>query len=343
MRIYELRLHCRHFEQMKDFYVNILEMELITETDQFFSCMAGTTKLIFERSQTLPFYHVCFRTNGNFFDHIFSNLGKASVLLADENGSYSMFWKGKQAYFSDPDGNVIEMIERGPQPGIKGWLDIGEVGLAVDDVGHFQETMAPFIKNEFNSSSNHFAFYGDQLGVFVIVKEGRHWYPTKLPATKSPLTITVAGEEENTFNYEGYRIIVKEEWNHPAAAAQFRIARPTNQMDKIIEFYEAGLGLNRIGEFQSARYLGLMLGLPDQTYHLEFTQSTEKTELPIPSHESLLVFYIPNRDKCDALVNRLRVMGYPDVEPENPYWGKGGVTFEDPDGWRIVLMNTVGI
>ena len=36
-------------------------------------------------------------------------------------------------------------------------------------------------------------------------------------------------------------------------------------------------------------------------------------------------------------------MGYDSVSPENPYWEKSGVTIEDPDGWRIVLMNSPGI
>ncbi len=36
-------------------------------------------------------------------------------------------------------------------------------------------------------------------------------------------------------------------------------------------------------------------------------------------------------------------MGYPEVEPENLYWKEKGVTIEDPDGWRIVLMNTEGV
>lgn len=31
-------------------------------------------------------------------------------------------------------------------------------------------------------------------------------------------------------------------------------------------------------------------------------------------------------------------MGYDEVEPENPYWKDKGITIEDPDGWRIVLM-----
>ncbi|WP_425293855.1 hypothetical protein [Microvirga pakistanensis] len=30
-------------------------------------------------------------------------------------------------------------------------------------------------------------------------------------------------------------------------------------------------------------------------------------------------------------------------EPENPYWLGQSVTFEDPDGWRVVLCQTPGI
>ena len=42
-------------------------------------------------------------------------------------------------------------------------------------------------------------------------------------------------------------------------------------------------------------------------------------------------------------VRNLTNLGYKTVSPENPYWAKDGITFEDPDGWRIVLMNTSGI
>ncbi len=42
-------------------------------------------------------------------------------------------------------------------------------------------------------------------------------------------------------------------------------------------------------------------------------------------------------------VEHLRALGREPVEPENPYWAAKGFTFEDPDGWRVVLMNTAGI
>jgi hypothetical protein len=40
---------------------------------------------------------------------------------------------------------------------------------------------------------------------------------------------------------------------------------------------------------------------------------------------------------------RLEALGHRPVEPENPYWRDKSVTFEDPDGWRVVLCATEGI
>jgi hypothetical protein len=30
------------------------------------------------------------------------------------------------------------------------------------------------------------------------------------------------------------------------------------------------------------------------------------------------------------------------IEPENPYWNTNSITFEDPDGWRVVLVGCAG-
>ncbi|CAM3913137.1 VOC family protein [Cohnella lubricantis] len=133
-------------------------------------------------------------------------------------------------------------------------------------------------------------------------------------------------------------------WSDQLPAVQFRAARPTHQLDKIIEFYTQGLGLQIIGSFaQHNGYDGVMLGLPDVHYHLEFTQHVDAIPTPPPSEDNLLVFYIPNREVRDAIAARLNSMGYPAVEPENPYWKLNGVTICDPDGWRIVLQNSAGL
>lgn len=123
-------------------------------------------------------------------------------------------------------------------------------------------------------------------------------------------------------------------------AAQIRIARPTDKFEEVIDFYENGLGLKRIGDFQGHRgYEGVILGLPDVHYHLEFTRHIDGSPCPAPTKDNLLVFYIKNKMEIETVARRLEKMGYPEVEPENPYWEEKGVTIEDPDGWRIVLMN----
>ena len=81
-----------------------------------------------------------------------------------------------------------------------------------------------------------------------------------------------------------------------------------------------------------------MLGLPGREYHLEFTQHVVGSPCPAPTKDNLLVFYIPDQTVLNAAVTRLQNMGYFPVPPENPYWNGKGHTFEDPDGWRVVLF-----
>ncbi|WP_410983367.1 VOC family protein [Bacillus cereus] len=120
---------------------------------------------------------------------------------------------------------------------------------------------------------------------------------------------------------------------------RFRIARPTDKFEEVITFYEEGLGLKRIGEFHNHEgYDGIMFGLPDAEYHLEFTRHTNGSPCPAPTKDNLLVFYMPDKDEITKISQRLYALGYEEVEPENPYWKENGITIEDPDGWRIVLM-----
>jgi hypothetical protein len=51
------------------------------------------------------------------------------------------------------------------------------------------------------------------------------------------------------------------------------------------------------------------------------------------------VFYLPDAQHWNAAVARLRSAGYEPVTSFNPYWDRDGLTFEDPDGYRIVLQH----
>lgn len=132
-------------------------------------------------------------------------------------------------------------------------------------------------------------------------------------------------------------------WPAHFQVTQIRVARPTHQLEAIKRFYQDGLELKEIGSFKDHDgYEGVMLGMPDASCHLEFTSHVGGSPCPAPTKDNLLVFYVADKSARDAMALKLVNMGFPIVEPENSYWLKDGVTIEDPDGWRVVLMNKAG-
>ncbi len=120
----------------------------------------------------------------------------------------------------------------------------------------------------------------------------------------------------------------------------FRVARPSRDLDAAARFYSQGLGLELLGSFSDhAGFDGVILGHPGWPYHLEVTHRPAEPILPRPTDEDLLVFYLPDRAEWEAATQRLRAHGGREVGSSNPYWNEHGVTFEDPDGYLIVLRN----
>ena len=120
---------------------------------------------------------------------------------------------------------------------------------------------------------------------------------------------------------------------------RIRFARPTDQLTELVRFYQEGLQFPIIGSFQDHDgYDGVLLGMPDGSVHLEFTQHKNGSPCPAPTADNLLVWYFSDIDSRDAIANRLQALGYQPVPPENPYWLGKSITVPDPDGWRVVLF-----
>lgn len=118
-----------------------------------------------------------------------------------------------------------------------------------------------------------------------------------------------------------------------------RVARPTDNLERLVRFYCTGLGLDVLGRFEDHDgFDGVMLGRQGASYHLEFTHRRGHPAGGAPSDEHLLVFYLPDAEEWHAAVDRLVTAGYPPVLAGNPYWDRHGKTFEDPDGYRVVLQ-----
>lgn len=121
--------------------------------------------------------------------------------------------------------------------------------------------------------------------------------------------------------------------------AHMRFARPTDNLAEVLKFYRGGLGFEVIGSFEDhGGFDGVMLGHPGLDYHLEFTHKRGKSVGKAPTEENLLVFYLPDSEEWAQAVAKMLACGYQPVESFNPYWEVRGKTFEDPDGYRVVLQ-----
>lgn len=119
-----------------------------------------------------------------------------------------------------------------------------------------------------------------------------------------------------------------------------RVARPTNDLHKVADFYTRGLGFEVLARFENHEgFDGMVLGRRGWPWHLELTHQHGVTIEPAPTAEHLLVLYLPEHDEWVTAVERLEALGVFACEAENPYWDRQGKTFEDPDGYRIVLQN----
>ena len=119
-----------------------------------------------------------------------------------------------------------------------------------------------------------------------------------------------------------------------------RVARPTNDLEAVVRFYKDGLGLQELYRFENhSGFDGVMLGQPGEAYHFEFTCAHGHNAGKAPTKDNLVAFYFPDRSEWDAAVARMRRYGYSPVPSFNPYWDQEGVTFEDCDGYRVVLQN----
>ncbi|HEY7712957.1 MAG TPA: VOC family protein [Candidatus Binatia bacterium] len=120
-----------------------------------------------------------------------------------------------------------------------------------------------------------------------------------------------------------------------------RIARPVSDIARTKDMYCRGLGLRFIGSFEDHDgFDGVMLGMAGANYHFEFTHCRKHPVHPAPTIEDLAVFYIPAESEWEAACARMLAAGFKQVTAFNPYWEIRGRTYEDHDGYRIVLQQT---
>jgi len=119
-----------------------------------------------------------------------------------------------------------------------------------------------------------------------------------------------------------------------------RVVRPTDNLECITNMYRDGLGFELLNEFQGHDGInGSIMGHKNHPYHFAFTEHVGVKVGPAPTKDNLLVFYIPNKSEWVKCCENMLKADFKRVDSYNVYWNELGKTFEDIDGYRIVLQN----
>jgi hypothetical protein len=103
------------------------------------------------------------------------------------------------------------------------------------------------------------------------------------------------------------------------AGTIIRIARPADNLVAIAEMHEKGLDCIVLAQFQDHEgFDGIILGHPQQPYHLEFTAQRGHQVGKAPTKDHLLVFYIPEQGEWEASCAHMLAAGFHRVPSYNP-------------------------
>jgi catechol 2,3-dioxygenase-like lactoylglutathione lyase family enzyme len=120
---------------------------------------------------------------------------------------------------------------------------------------------------------------------------------------------------------------------------KFRIARHTNDLEKIKTFYNKVLGFEVLGSFENHNlYDGFFIGKPNTDWHLEFTTSNEVVEFNY-NEDDIIVFYPEKINEYNQLIDTVQKHNISFIKAKNPYWNENGKMILDPDGYRIIISN----
>ncbi|MBU1296125.1 MAG: VOC family protein [Gammaproteobacteria bacterium] len=122
--------------------------------------------------------------------------------------------------------------------------------------------------------------------------------------------------------------------------AKLRVARPTDNLAKITDMYVNGLGFKLLGSFEGHNgFDGSIVGHEQHNYHLEFTHHKGTTVGKAPTQDNLLIFYFIDTQVWEECCEKMQAADFVHVPSYNDYWDDVGKTFEDVDGYRVVLQN----
>ena len=199
MKILELKLYTNQLEKAKEFYQNIFECKIISDSKEQFSIEIGWTKLTFNKSDEVHHYHYAFLVSKDQFNKAFDwSKNHFTLLNTEENNQIAFFenWNAESFYFYDGAENLAEIIthhnldsndtkEFSPNK----LLGVSEIGLPTLDIQAInqmieEQTNSKFWKGDFERFGTNGTDEGKILLPNYSIKTT--WFPTDLKITSQP-------------------------------------------------------------------------------------------------------------------------------------------------------------
>ena len=211
MHIFNLKLLAANIKAQEEFYTKVFNFPLLESSTEKIEFQVGSSRLTFLQAlafETGP-YHFAFNIPENHFDEATEWIRQYVPLIPDATGIdtfYSESWDAHMLYFYDPAGNIVELIARHTLPSTsqqafsrESILCVSEIGIATDDVNAEVALIVERSKISVyrGAGSENFSALGDENGLFVVVKQGRIWFPeTGKAANPLPITVITKGASE---------------------------------------------------------------------------------------------------------------------------------------------------
>jgi catechol 2,3-dioxygenase-like lactoylglutathione lyase family enzyme len=158
----------------------------------------GESVLRFEQGTPNGPYHLAFNIPSNQISEAKAWLQARVPVLVEDIFDFD-FWNAKAIYFEDVDGNILELIARHNLANAadapfdaSSILSISEFGLPVADplrtIDALERDLALSV---YSGDRDSFTAVGDERGLFIVVRPGRHWFPTDRPAATNAAEVSI--------------------------------------------------------------------------------------------------------------------------------------------------------